>query len=1134
MNIPKTLLRASLISAYLYWQAMGHIASAAPIVSIRVVPEQTTINLKTDRQPRTLIARVNLEGVSYAWTLKGGPGRLDGDLSSRKITYLPPENLAESATVTISVKAAEERAGSATAQIVFTLLPTKKAAPTPTVTPTISSKQHESSKIKRKAFYFQCRDTGEILPPGTYQFGAFLHSVSARSRRTPEKKMNASVRAWLVPYLRDEQNTTYYSFVFGGENATEWTYFLECDKTPYEVAQEQDDHAETYFHILLNPVVQGNSPKKEIAAKQRMLADYLTKKRRGCEFLPLVPFDVPSPPKIDEAQIAGQIIQTLQSVAPEHRRIPCLDEWIDDEIAIGALEGYDYYTENVGFRYAKPPKEGDSVTPTPVVATATPTPPPANIRVQVILPPIFARLDDLSKKIHVTNCRNFVRAADRNTYTGECAAPPVTPITLDGFTNPSQVPEIPAVLLQESKTQSEAMMVVSKDILARVSLRLNEVAGDTMYAFKDYSKFQFTSNSSTFYIPLKETLPTYTFDVASLLRSEKNAATCAMTHQFTRAELSGAPVVLTPPCVETAISVVGTIPLPATAAPCLRQSTRDGTLFCLREREEALTLAWKEADRIQPVTITAEALNAKRQRYAISLIERAAVSVFFTLPGILSAGDLSGQLVPPDACDALSRAADGTYVMTCPRTALAALPGKTLTIRGAGARTLALKIEQVSGVDRKTLQIGLAETFVSADVVMSSDPGMPYGWVTPGTGEVVPIQAGQPFAPLVTLASPTVTIRPTESAYASQCQATAPLNLLAWLRGEALLLAAPCERERLRFDSAAGDLPTITGCLGISVSSSSGIDCVRKKGETIQYSWKGGKLFSLSDAELDTDNELVVRAPLPVVIDSTNVPYNPNARFLLFESEAACTAGDVSRGGTIYTRASLDTLQVFDGGWGVVASGTQRLSHCVQGALQADHTILFSMQSNKKRVVIAIENSRYFADEGRGNAFREALIEWLRRQKASNRPTSVSFVVIQGNGQIEQILQDEELEFLPVEADDPKTLSIVKKINNSLTFVDEGFQALKHFGSLEMMFPAEILGKVLYVTDSQNIPGRLTGEAGPLFLWKMHQIRANILTSASCDAWRDYEDNKLLRCSRLQEFPSSQDILEVLDQSLIQ
>lgn len=80
-----------------------------------------TIDIGTDTDQITVIARVDREGIQFKWSIDG-PGRIEEDSLPRKIFYSPPERLdRESVDVVITVIVTDDRRETATASITFTL-----------------------------------------------------------------------------------------------------------------------------------------------------------------------------------------------------------------------------------------------------------------------------------------------------------------------------------------------------------------------------------------------------------------------------------------------------------------------------------------------------------------------------------------------------------------------------------------------------------------------------------------------------------------------------------------------------------------------------------------------------------------------------------------------------------------------------------------------------------------------------------------------------------------------------------------------------------------------------------------------------------------------------------------------------
>lgn len=112
---------------------------AQPEVLLRMIPPLETLELDQLPEEIVLIARVNIEGVQFAWTMQG-PGAFEGDVASRKVFYRPPAHLATaSAEVVITVTATDEQGESTQEQVMFTLHdpnpqpPDDQAEITPTV-----------------------------------------------------------------------------------------------------------------------------------------------------------------------------------------------------------------------------------------------------------------------------------------------------------------------------------------------------------------------------------------------------------------------------------------------------------------------------------------------------------------------------------------------------------------------------------------------------------------------------------------------------------------------------------------------------------------------------------------------------------------------------------------------------------------------------------------------------------------------------------------------------------------------------------------------------------------------------------------------------------------------------------------
>ena len=104
-------------------------AAAQPKVDLLVEPARQIIFIGAERKEIQLIARVEQQGLQFAWALDG-PGTLAGDATSMGIFYLPPETVATpSARAIMTVSVTNEQGETAAASITFELMPATPAPP---------------------------------------------------------------------------------------------------------------------------------------------------------------------------------------------------------------------------------------------------------------------------------------------------------------------------------------------------------------------------------------------------------------------------------------------------------------------------------------------------------------------------------------------------------------------------------------------------------------------------------------------------------------------------------------------------------------------------------------------------------------------------------------------------------------------------------------------------------------------------------------------------------------------------------------------------------------------------------------------------------------------------------------------
>jgi tetratricopeptide (TPR) repeat protein len=110
-----------------------------PGVKIVMIPVEREILLRSAPQKITLIARVEGQ-VQFRWKLDG-PGKIEGDLTSREIVYIPPETIATASTDVAITVLVTDNIGKTTSDTITLRLLSPTPTLTPTPTPTIDSQQ---------------------------------------------------------------------------------------------------------------------------------------------------------------------------------------------------------------------------------------------------------------------------------------------------------------------------------------------------------------------------------------------------------------------------------------------------------------------------------------------------------------------------------------------------------------------------------------------------------------------------------------------------------------------------------------------------------------------------------------------------------------------------------------------------------------------------------------------------------------------------------------------------------------------------------------------------------------------------------------------------------------------------------
>ncbi len=184
-------------------------------LQLRMNPPVKTIKLDDAPEEMTLVARVSVEGVRFKWKLEG-PGRLQGDMRSRKVWYLPPAQIdGKTAGVTVSVNATTPRGASEREELTFTLHAAANV-PAPDHTPNASHPSDKIAQLLETADAYMKR-TFYTEPPGHNAFDVYrvvleLDPANAHAREQI-RKIATDYRKWgrMAYDQKDSQKAqTYY------------------------------------------------------------------------------------------------------------------------------------------------------------------------------------------------------------------------------------------------------------------------------------------------------------------------------------------------------------------------------------------------------------------------------------------------------------------------------------------------------------------------------------------------------------------------------------------------------------------------------------------------------------------------------------------------------------------------------------------------------------------------------------------------------------------------------------------------------------------------------------------------------------------------------------------------------------
>jgi len=258
--------------------------------------------------------------------------------------------------------------------------------------------------------------------------------------------------------------------------------------------------------------------------------------------------------------------------------------------------------------------------------------------------------------------------------------------------------------------------------------------------------------------------------------------------------------------------------------------------------------------------------------------------------------------------------------------------------------------------------------------------------------------------------------------------------------------------------------------------------------------------------------------------------YDLDARMMLFPSKASCINSTMTGNHqkVVYMATAFADIKATVCSWAKVTKKKSDVSFCTRAKVW-NKNIRFHFRSNQivgKREVLIVANSEKFAREGRGRAFREALITWLAEIRGEYRP--INILLLEGDGKIHQLMRGEDLVNMEEYDQDNPKFSIKHHVLTKLQFTSSGFEPLKDLAYTERRLSAlgiNQLSKVMYVTDSSLPLDIYYADLGTPLGWKRAKVKFQIVTDGGCNRWREKTDTQ---CVKLNEFPQNVDILQLL------
>lgn len=159
------------------------------------------------------------------------------------------------------------------------------------------------------------------------------------------------------------------------------------------------------------------------------------------------------------------------------------------------------------------------------------------------------------------------------------------------------------------------------------------------------------------------------------------------------------------------------------------------------------------------------------------------------------------------------------------------------------------------------------------------------------------------------------------------------------------------------------------------------------------------------------------------------------------------------------------------------------------------------------------------------------MTNWLSKLKKDKTTIPLSLFVIEGDGEVREVLRSEELNQLEFKRKDDSTRTIIGVVTSNIGFNGDSFNPLSSVDSLgkQLTDKKTDIKKVLYFTDSRFFPEPVyDSDVGTLRAWHYRNVKVKVITDRYCERWQDQD---LVECE-IMEKPTLKHLEKILEQWL--